>query len=309
MANVLIVGISGFCARHLASRLREIPGMRLFGAGRRGAPPALAGIERYWPIDARDADQVRRLVREARPDLIFNLAGVSSGPAPDVYGTNLMAAVHLLEAVRLEAPGARTLLVGSAAEYGEAGGSEAPLSEEHPCRPVGAFGISKHAMTLAGLEFARTHGLQVVVARPFNAIGAGIPPTLLLGALIQRIKEAKASGSTLIRTGPLEGRRDFVAVEDVADGFVRLLSGDTSGQVFNLCSGQSRSARDLLDLLIASSGIAVRAEVDPALERTRGIRNSVGDPAKAMSRVGFRLRVPVEEAVRRSWAEATGAGP
>src|SRR5438876_5214619 len=135
MANALILGITGFCAGHLVPRLREIPGIRLFGAGRRSPPPSLGGIERYWQTDARNTDEVRRLVREAKPDLIFNLAGVYSGTAPEIYETNLVAAVNLLEAVRLEAPRRRTLLVGSAAEYGEARPSDLPLTDEHPCLP------------------------------------------------------------------------------------------------------------------------------------------------------------------------------
>ena len=304
MPNALILGISGFCARHLVPRLRDIPGISILGAGRRGAPPPVAGIDRYWPTDARDPDQVRRLVKEARPDWVFNLAGTSVGSAPDLFAANLNVALNVLEAVRVDAPHARTLLVGSAAEYGAASPSEMPLTEDQPCRPRGPFGISKHAMTLAGLDYARTHDLHVVVARPFNVIGAGIPPTLLLGALVQRLKEAKASGSGVLRAGPLEDRRDFVAVEDVVDGFVRLVEGNGSGQVVNLCTGRSRPCRELVDLLLAASGMRVRVEIDPGLRRPQELRDSTGSPARAMSGFGFRPRISIEESVRRTWADA-----
>ena len=162
------------------------------------------------------------LLRRVRPDLVFHLAGIQQGEAKDIYRTNVMGAVHLLEAVRQECHSSRVLLVGSAAEYGLVGKNELPVTESTPCKPQGPYGLSKYASTLAGLDWSRQFGMKVVIARPFNIIGAGISPNLFAGALLARAREALATqGDPMVKVGNMESQRDFIAVEDVVEAYMR----------------------------------------------------------------------------------------
>src|SRR5689334_293949 len=170
--------------------------------------------------------------------MVFHLGGASRASDRNVYAVNFLSWVNELDAVQRVVPDCRVLIVGSAAEYGVVSESELPTTESQATRPVGAYAIAKVATTSAALNYARQHGLHVVVARPFNIVGAGVPATLLTGALLERIRIALDTGAGLVKVGNLESRRDFVSVEDVADAYVKLLEGDFSGEIFNLCSGR-----------------------------------------------------------------------
>ncbi len=192
--TALISGVCGFSAKHLVRMLSGEGRVRIAGADLPAEPPADLQLADYRAADLARADEAAALVRHVRPDMVFHLAGRYRGTSDELYAANLLGGVHLLEALRESSPNARVLVVGTAAEYGPAPPEEMPIAEDHPCRPRGAYGLSKHALSLAALDFARRCGLKVVVARPFNIIGAGVPPSLVVGAVLERAKRAWPRG-------------------------------------------------------------------------------------------------------------------
>jgi nucleoside-diphosphate-sugar epimerase len=246
-------------------------------------------------------------VRIFRPDRVFHLAALSRGDETNLRRVNLDGTVHLLNAVEALAPHARVLLVGSAAEYGTLGPSDLPVTELHPCRPVSAYARSKHDAVRAGLERAAL-GAHIVVARPFNIIGAGVPEELVVGALIGRMREALAGpGEAVVRVGNLDARRDFVDVQDVVDSYVTMIDGDSWGEVFNICSNKSWSIRDVAERLCRLAERPIRLEVDPALFRAQEVPAIFGSGAKALERFGFAPRVSLDESLAAAWRD--GAVP
>ena len=213
--KALITGAGGFCARHLAALLRSEDNVRIAGSDIAEKLPSGVAIDDYYRADVSDLDQMSELVRTVQPDMLFHLAAVSGGSSSSAYQAsprntflvNTMGALNVLESVRMNRPECRVLLVGSAAEYGQVQKSDLPASEDRSCRPVGTYGASKLAATLAGQEYAQKFGMKVVVARPFNIIGPGMPRDLVVGALACRAKEA-LSGSTeaIVTAGDLIGR-------------------------------------------------------------------------------------------------------
>ncbi len=98
----LITGAAGFCARHLAQRLRRIPDLRVVGFDRQATMPLGAELDEYVQGDLKDARQVASVVRRTRPDRVFHLAGLLNGSAGELYEVNFKGGLHLLEAVRSE---------------------------------------------------------------------------------------------------------------------------------------------------------------------------------------------------------------
>jgi len=306
MLKALIVGAHGFCARHLAERLQHQPQVRRIGMAR-GPAPVLAPFDEWHAVDLRDGVAVARAIAAIAPDWVFNVAGLVAGSAADLYQTNTLGTVHLLEALREHAPRARVLLVGSAAEYGP--DAALPVGEDSPCRPRGAYALSKHAATLAGLDYARRFGMHVVVARPFNVVGAGMPTSMVLGAVLARVVAALHEQRPLVvRVGNVETARDFVAVEDVVDAYVELIRSAGAGEVFNLCSGAPRRVGDVIAEMLAHAPRPVALETDASLMRADDVPSFYGNADKAR-RLGFRLRVPLWESLRRAWVAATNAVP
>lgn len=302
MKTALVTGGSGFCARHLARRLSGEGGIRVIGADR--AEPEHQGsvLDDFARVDLGEFHQVSDLLRRARPDFIFHLAGIQRGEPQDIYSANVMGTVHLLEAVRQGCPSARVLLTGSAAEYGVVRKEELPVTEDTPCRPMGSYGMSKYAATLAGIGWSRRHGMKVVIARPFNIIGAGIPPSLVVGALVTRAREALArSGEPVVKVGNIDSVRDFVSVEDAVNAYVRMLEGEFWGEIFNICSGEPAPVREVVETLLSFAPRPIRFEVDPALFQPGEVGVIYGSHAKARAAFGFAPAVSLRDALRFCW--------
>ncbi len=302
MQKALITGAGGFCARHLVRLLNEEGQMEILGIDRHVDRPAKVVLDCYIQTDVSDQIQVTDVIRRFRPDYVFHLAGSSTGSAEDIYQTNLMGTLYLLEALRSYAPDARVLLAGSAAEYGQVSESVLPITEKHPCRPIGNYGVSKHAMTLAGLDYVQRFGMKIVIARTFNIIGAGVPQHLVAGAVLRQAKHAFSNGGDLvIKVGDLSTKRDFVAVNDVVGAFMQMVQGNYWGQVFNLCSGRPYLIRDMVDLLLSNSPHPIKVEVDSCLLRSSDIAISYGSWEKANRTFGFEPIISIEEVLREAW--------
>lgn len=309
MLTALITGAGGFSSRHLVSRLQANRDLRIVGSDLAPKAPASSGLHTYIQADVRDGAAISHLVADVRPDLVYHLAGLTRGPAASIFAVNLQGGVNVMEALREHAPEARMLAVGSAAEYGNARNAAMPITEESPCYPTGAYAISKYAFTLAALDYARRGDLKIVVVRPFNLIGAGIPTTLVVGAILMRAKAALAMpGSAEVVIGNLNTERDFLAVEDAVEGYCRLLDGEFWGQVFNICSGEPRSIRSVIEGLLSFADRPVTLRVDPALVRPDDVPVVYGSFEKACAAIGFSPHTSVKSALRAAWDDSMMGG-
>src|SRR2546423_2806225 len=99
--------------------------------------------------------------------------------------------------------------------------------------------MSKFMQTLLGISAASTGSQPIVIARPFNIIGVGMPEHLALASFALQIREIKAgSRPPVIEVGELKSARDFIDVEDVVELYWKLISNDKAyGQIFNVCTG------------------------------------------------------------------------
>lgn len=306
MKTVLVTGALGFCARHLLEKLRRDSGLRLCGIDIPQTAPAGLKIDAYSTVDVCDPTRLSNYLEAVKPDVIFHLAGIVGGDPFETYRVNFMGGLHLLEAVRQHVPRSRILLVGSSAEYGPALPDSLPLTEEHPCRPINAYGASKHAIVMAGSDYARNHGLNVVMARPFNIIGPGVPSTLVVGAFLGRIKAALGKGERLvIRMGNLDTRRDFVDVADAVDAYTRMTAGDFTGEIFNICSGKPYSIRSIVETMASVAGLSIEIVQDPALVRHHEIEVSFGSYERAERAFGFSPSTDIEASLLEIWRYET----
>lgn len=305
MTRALVIGAHGFCGRHLIRRL----------AAERVEVIA-ADIPREWPEapvaaylsrDVGDAEAISRLIENSRPDWVFNLAALTGGSESSIYRANTLGPVNVLDSVRRYVPNARVLLVGSAAEYGLVGPDLLPITEETPCHPVGPYGISKHAMTRAALDIASRHSMKVVIARPFNIIGPGVPQSLVLGAILGRAQEAlKRPGEPVVMIGNLDTERDFIDVDDAVDAYIAMIRGEFWGEVFNICSGKPVKIRDLVAEALSHAPKPIKLEVDPKLVRPSDCPVIYGSHEKASKAFGFRPRVSLPRSLKRAWEYSAG---
>jgi GDP-4-dehydro-6-deoxy-D-mannose reductase len=304
MKNVLVTGALGFCGKHLVKRLRLEEGARVFGIDlAEEAAPGMS-FDEYFCVNVCERDGLDRALQSCEPDTIFHLAGVVGNDLHGIYQVNFMGALCLMESVRKHAPEASVVVIGSSAEYGFASPEDFPLMEDHPCRPISAYGVSKHATVLAAANYVREYGLKIVASRPFNIIGPGIPPTLVVGAILKRIKGSLHSKDKLvIKMGNIHTQRDFIDVNDAVNAYVKMAQGNFWGEVFNICSGRPYSISRIVEMIAAFSGLPVEIEHDPALVRALDISVSFGSYAKAHEAFGFEPAVNIETTLFHTWQQ------
>jgi len=195
-------------------------------------------------LDLLDAEAVRRWVGERRPERVFHLAALASvGRSWDeperTLAANTAMTLHVLEAVRSEAPAARVLIAGSGEVYGPP--ERLPVDEEHPLRPQSPYAVSKATGDLLAGQYADAHGLHVVRWRAFNHAGPGQGTDYLVGTLTAQVAQAERAGAQeiVVRTGNPDARRDFTDVRDVARAHALLV--DQAAGAYNTSAAARRS--------------------------------------------------------------------
>jgi GDP-4-dehydro-6-deoxy-D-mannose reductase len=301
--RVLVTGADGFVGPYLVRAL-QARGDAVVACGGPGGPDGL---------EITDGPAVESRVRDARPDGIIHLAGVSSvawsheHPASTMQ-VNVIGAANLLEAARRHVPGARLLLVGSGEVYG-AVAKEHRAVETDAIWPLSPYAASKAAAEILARQMAASYGVAVVLVRSFNHLGLGQSPGFVVPSLARQLLDAASGRSPpVIEAGDLSPVRDFSHVGDVVDGYLLLLERGTLGEVYNLCSGEGRSIRAVLDELQALLGTSVEVRVDPRRLRPVEIPWLVGNPAKAEA-LGWKRRRTVREALQELIDSLRGASP
>ena len=194
--------------------------------------------------------------------MIVNCAGLTVG-GPDVLAAaNITGTYTLVRAMLLAETPARLVHLGSAAEYGRAEPG-VPLSESAPPRPGAPYGATKLAGTRL-VELGRAAGLDAVVLRVFNPVGAGAPESGLPGRVAAQLRRALA-GDAEVRLGPLDAVRDFIDARDVAAAVLAAAHAPALPHaVLNIGSGTAMPARTLVKELIAVTGYAGPVHEDSA---------------------------------------------
>lgn len=251
-------------------------------------------------LDLRDAQAVHRLLRDLRPDRILHLAAQTHVPTAiaDPAGTlevNLIGTTHLIQAIREHAPAARLLFVSSADVYGRVRPEELPLREDRAPAPLNPYSVSKAAGEMMCRQAHAAHGLDVVIARPFNHVGPGQRAEFAVSGFARSIAGILLGlRAPELPVGNLDVTRDFSHVLDVCEGYLALLERGRSGETYNLCSGRETRLRDLLDRMIERSGCRAQVVVDPARLRPADQPRVAGDPSKALRDAGWRAQRPLE---------------
>jgi GDP-4-dehydro-6-deoxy-D-mannose reductase len=180
--RVLVTGITGFAGSHLAEALLAQGGVTLYGVSRRGQWAApwqhLAGRVTLCRCDLGDRSAIDAVLREAKPDRIFHLAGYphpgkSLNEPEAAWSGNLTATRVLYEAITTWGGRPRVVYVSSGMIYGDTDSPDQSFDETCLLRPLTPYAASKAAADLVSYQVARTQGLDIVRARPFNHIGPG----------------------------------------------------------------------------------------------------------------------------------------
>ncbi|HEV2852090.1 MAG TPA: NAD-dependent epimerase/dehydratase family protein [Thermoanaerobaculia bacterium] len=235
------------------------------------------------------------LIEAVRPGTIVHLAGGTSPDRREVYRKNVLTTVRLLDAAaRLPEP-PYCIVLGSAAEYGDASGDL--VTESSPPRPVTEYGRAKLAQTTLAESICDSAGLPLTVLRPFNLVSSRLPPSSALGNLREQLLRGRGRERT-VECGRLDVVRDFVPVSAVAEAIRRLVASPVPGQILNVCSGVGIELGAVLRALAERLGVAVRTIQKPELLAIPAAPRVVGDPSRLLRWTGMRIEATAEGLAR-----------
>lgn len=290
--SIWITGAAGFSGRHLVRFLRGMPEpVRLVGFDLRDVAPE--GLDLYHRVDLADGQKLSGLISAQPPDCVIHLAGLLP-PAveADLWRVNVCGTLNLLQALaEAKNPALRFLTVGSAAEYRKL--SARPIREDHPAGGNTPYGRTKWAQSTLALAFGTETGMKVMVARTFNLIGPGTPPTLVPGALCAQF----ANGQEEIKVGNLAPRRDFIDIRDAVAAYWAICEKGIPGSIYNVCTGKTASIRRLVALFRQYSPVSRRITHEASRSRKNDSNRVCGNNAKLL-KLGYRSKISLEQSVR-----------
>ncbi|GHJ45783.1 GDP-6-deoxy-D-mannose reductase [Catellatospora sp. TT07R-123] len=279
--KIVVTGSSGFIGRHLVADL-EGRGENVFAAD-------------LPHTDVRSAEGIADMISRIQPDLVYHLAAQANGAladsaAAEMWKTNVMGTVHVIEAVLAHRPSCRILLASTAAVYGEAADR---IAETAYPTPRTSYAASKVAAEAAAFESCR-RGADVVVARLFNIFGPGQRDDFFMPSLVRRVKRAVLTGDSHVAVANLRAVRDFVDVKDAVGGLQDLMARGESGAVYNVCSGEGVTIEAAARRLVEVAGCQV--EILPSIQQ--GDETVlVGDPRATFDRTGWKTSTSLVESL------------
>ncbi|MFW5748740.1 MAG: GDP-mannose 4,6-dehydratase [Chloroflexota bacterium] len=268
--RVLITGASGFVGGHLARHLlAEDPTLDIHGTTLPSTPAHSVDGVMLHAIDLRRPDAVRALIARVRPGHIYHLAAQASvrQSFDDPWETlenNIRAQLNVIKACLDTGITPRILVVSSAEVYFPQSEDDLPLTESAELHPTSPYSVSKIAQDMLGLQYAISHGLPIMRARPFNHFGPGQSPHFVAPAFGLQIARIEAGAQEpVIHVGDLSARRDFTDVRDIVRAYRLIVEHGLPGDVYNIASNQTHSIQELLDALLAQSDVRIEVAIDP----------------------------------------------
>ena len=307
--RALITGITGFAGSHLAEYiLAEQPGVEVFGSyrwrSRRENVEHLAARVTLLDADLRDASSIHGLLDQVRPDYIFHLAAQSFVPASwrapaETLSTNITGQTNLFEAIRSLGLDPTVQIACSSEEYGLVHPDETPIREDNPLRPLSPYAVSKVGQDFLGYQYFQSFGLKAIRTRGFNHTGPRRGDVFVTSNFAKQVASIEAGlQEPVIRVGNLDAIRDFTDVRDMVRAYWLAVERGRPGEVYNIATGQGIRVREVLDRLIALSGVDVKVEIDPARLRPSDVEILIGDSSKFRADTGWEPRIPFEQTLR-----------
>jgi GDP-L-fucose synthase len=298
--NVVVTGGAGFLGRFVVERLKSFPGVQVT-------------VPRSRDYDLVTEAGVKRLLADVKPDLVIHLAAVVGGighnqknPGRFFYD-NLMMGAQLIEQSRLHGV-KKFVAIGTVCAYPKF--TPTPFKEDdiwngYPEETNAPYGLAKKMMLVQSQSYREQYGFNSIFLLPANLYGPGdnfdLETSHVIPALIRKCVEARQRGAAFIDAwGSGKVSREFLYVEDCAEGIVRAAASYNEPAPVNLGSGNEVVIKDLVEMIARLTGF--EGEIRWQSDRPDGQPRRQLDTSRALEKFGFRARTSLEEGLKRTIA-------
>ncbi|MDQ3987075.1 MAG: GDP-L-fucose synthase [Actinomycetota bacterium] len=296
--RVLVTGGRGFLGRSVLNKLSE-----------RGVQDLVAPGSSEFDLTQRD--EVEKLFANFSPDLVVHLAaqvggiGMNMQRPADLYVSNLLMGTYVIDEARRRGTD-KTVLLGTICAYPKV--TEVPFREDdlwngYPEETNAPYGIAKKALLVHAQANRQQFGQNSIYLLPTNLYGPGdkFHPSVshVIPALIKKCVDALESGSDEIEVwGTGKATREFLYVDDAAEGIVLATERYDSPEPVNLGSGKEVPIKELAEFIASKVGFEGRLRWDSS--KPDGQPRRRVDHSRAERTFGFRPAVSLEEGLERT---------
>lgn len=310
MIKALICGVSGQDGAYLAQLLLS-KGYKVYGASRDAQMSTFANLstlgirERVTTVSLaiNDFRSVLQIIQQVEPDEIYNLAGQSSvglsfeQPVETLESTSI-GVLNILEAIRFTGRKIRFYNAGSSEVFGDTNGVAA--HEKTPFCPRSPYAVGKASAYWIVANYREAYGLFACTGILFNHESPLRPTRFVTRKIISTACRIAAGSKETLKLGNISIARDWGWAPEYVDAMWRMLQQEAPDD-FVIATGDMRKLADFIALTFSSLQLDWQefVETDPTLFRPSDILMGVGDPAKALSILGWRAQYRLEDIVRK----------
>jgi len=303
--TILVTGGAGFLGSAVVKAMRNRGFTQLF-------------IPRKAEYDLTRESDVTRLFRDTRPGVVIHLAALVGGIGANLqnpgkfFYDNLLMGAFLMEHARL-AGVQKFVGVGTACSYPKF--TPVPFREDdlwngYPEETNAPYGLAKKMMLVQSQAYRAQYGFNSIFLIPVNLYGPGdhVDPNRshVIPALIKKCFDAIKDGrKELVVWGDGTPTREFLYVDDAAEGIVLALERYEKPEPVNIGSSSEISIKDLVSLIISLTGFEGQVVWDTTKPNGQPRRRL--DTTRAERAFGFKAKVPLIEGLRKTidWYKTT----
>jgi GDP-L-fucose synthase len=301
--TVLVTGGGGFLGQRVVARLKSA-----------GVADVFAPRSRDY--DLRSIDGISRVLADRRADVVIHLAAVVGGIGANrenpgrFFYENAIMGIQLMEQARV-AGVSKFVTIGTVCSYPKF--TPVPFHEDdlwngYPEETNAPYGLAKKMLLVQGQAYREQYGFDVIHLIPVNLYGPGdnFDPksSHVIPALIKKCVDARENGDPFIEVwGTGSASREFLYVDDAADGIVRGAELYDGAEPVNLGVGQEITIRDLVERIVQQTGFLGEIRWDAT--KPDGQPRRALDTSRAQELFGFSAVTPFEVGLRRAidWYE------
>lgn len=305
-AKVIVTGGAGFLGKKVVERLKQEGYSDIF-------------VPRSAQYDLTEQSAVRSLLADVRPRLIIHLAAQVGGiganrlnPGKYFYD-NLMMGVMLIEESR-KARVEKLVAIGTICSYPKF--APVPFKEDeiwngYPEETNAPYGLAKKMLLVQSQSYREQYGFNSIYLMPVNLYGPGDnfddTSSHVIPALIKKCVDAKRNNAPHIELwGDGSPTREFLYVDDAADGIVAGAQSYDGSEPVNLGSGHEISIKDLAVKIVALTGYT--GEIRWNTSQPNGQPRRLLDTRRAQEKFGFKAQTSLDQGLRATieWYQKSG---
>ena len=296
--KIAITGGAGFLGGYIVAKLEERGCQNIF-------------VPRSRDYNLVDIEAVKSLYRDANPDVVIHLAATvggiganSSNPGTFFYD-NLMMGVQLIEQGRL-AGVEKFVALGTVCAYPKF--TPVPFREEdvwsgYPEETNAPYGLAKKMMLVQSQAYRQQYGFNSIFLLPANLYGPGdnfdAETSHVIPALIKKVFDARERGESYITVwGTGKATREFLYVDDAAEGVVLATERYNKSEPVNLGAGFEISIRELAELICELIGFGGEIKWDST--KPDGQPRRMLDTSRAKEEFGFNASIDIRDGLKKT---------